>query len=70
MLSLSTRRLPGTGADIASIAAYDEARHNAKHTEEFRTGCLQFIAALEAGNNGVTGGAWCPCCPRAFLETP
>lgn len=52
--------IPGAGADIASFVSYNEARRSSKHPEEFGTGCLQGIAAPEAGNNGVTGGAMVP----------
>lgn len=52
--------IPGAGADIASFVAYNEARRSSRHPEEFGTGCLQGIAAPEAGNNGVTGGAMVP----------
>ena len=52
--------IPGAGADIASFVSYNEARRSSKHPEQFGTGCLEGIAAPEAGNNGVTGGAMVP----------
>ncbi len=52
--------LPGTGADIAAFVSYGEAKRWSKHPEKFGTGILEGIAAPEAGNNGVCGGALIP----------
>lgn len=52
--------IPGAGADIAAFVSYNEARRTSKKGSEFGTGCLEGIAAPEAGNNGVTGGAMVP----------
>ncbi len=52
--------IPGAGADIAAFVAYGEAKRSSKHPEKFGTGILEGIAAPEAGNNGVTGGAMVP----------
>ena len=52
--------IPGAGADIAAFVCYNEARRTSKKSNEFGTGCLEGIAAPEAGNNGVTGGAMVP----------
>lgn len=52
--------IPGAGADIAAFVSYNEARRSSKKGSEFGTGCLEGIAAPEAGNNGVTGGAMVP----------
>jgi len=52
--------IPGAGADIAAFVSYNEARRSSKHPEKFGTGILEGIAAPEAGNNGVTGGALVP----------
>lgn len=52
--------VPGAGADIAAFTAYNEARRSSKHPEKFGTGVLEGIAAPEAANNGVTGGALVP----------
>ncbi len=52
--------IPGAGADIAAFVSYNEARRSSKNGSEFGTGCLEGIAAPEAGNNGVTGGAMVP----------
>lgn len=52
--------IPGTGGDIASWLAYNEARRFNKHPEEFGTGRLEGVAAPEAANNAVSGGALIP----------
>ena len=52
--------IPGTGGDIASFISYNEAKRWSKHKEEFGSGCPEGIAAPEAGNNAVTGGAMIP----------
>lgn len=52
--------IPGTGGDIASWVAYNEAKRWSKHPEEFGKGAPEGIAAPEAGNNAVTGGALVP----------
>ncbi len=52
--------LPGAGAAIASYIAYNQVKQFSKHPEKFGTGCIEGIAASEASNNGVTGGALIP----------
>ncbi len=52
--------IPGAGADIAAFVTYNEARRSSKNPEEFGQGSPEGIAAPEAGNNGVTGGALVP----------
>ncbi|CAM3798442.1 tripartite tricarboxylate transporter permease [Parendozoicomonas haliclonae] len=52
--------VPGAGADIAAFVCYNEARRSSKKPETFGKGSLEGIAAAEAGNNGVTGGALVP----------
>ncbi|MGL5122786.1 MAG: tripartite tricarboxylate transporter permease [Fusobacteriaceae bacterium] len=52
--------IPGAGADIAAFVCYNEARRGSKNPEEYGKGSLEGIAAPEAGNNGVTGGALVP----------
>ncbi|MEW6202406.1 MAG: tripartite tricarboxylate transporter permease [bacterium] len=52
--------IPGTGGDIASFAAYDQAKKISKHPEEFGKGSLEGLAAAECANNAVTGGAMIP----------
>ncbi len=52
--------IPGAGADIAAFVTYNEARRSSKTPEKFGQGVLEGVAAPEAGNNGVTGGALVP----------
>ena len=49
--------IPGTGGDIASWISYNEAKRWSKHPEEFGNGAPEGIAAPEASNNAVSGGA-------------
>lgn len=52
--------IPAAGADIAAWVSYDVAKKRSKHPELFGTGCIEEIAAPEAGNNGDTSGALVP----------
>ena len=52
--------LPGAGGDIGSWVSYNEAKRASKHPEEFGKGSIEGIAASEAGNNAVCGGALIP----------
>ncbi len=52
--------IPGTGAAIASFLSYNEAVRSSKHPSKYGTGCVEGIAAAEAGNNGVTGATLIP----------
>lgn len=53
--------VPGAGADIAAFVSYNEAQNRCKPNEiPFGQGNPKAIAAPEAGNNGVTGGALVP----------
>lgn len=52
--------LPGTGGPIAVFLAYDAARRVSRNPETFGRGSMEGVAAPEAANNGVTGGALIP----------
>lgn len=52
--------IPGAGGNIASFISYNEAKRLSKTPELFGHGSREGIAASEAGNNGVTGGALIP----------
>lgn len=52
--------IPGTGGDIASWVSYNEAKRWSKYSDEFGTGVPEGIAAPEAANNAVSGGALIP----------
>ncbi|NLK14250.1 MAG: C4-dicarboxylate ABC transporter permease [Spirochaetales bacterium] len=52
--------VPGAGAEIGAFVSYGQAKRMSKNPERFGTGIPEGIAAPEAGNNGVTGGALIP----------
>lgn len=52
--------LPGAGATITSFICYNEAKRFSKNKDKFGTGCLEGVAAPEAGNNAVVGGSLVP----------
>ncbi|HCX61465.1 tripartite tricarboxylate transporter permease [Sedimentibacter sp.] len=52
--------LPGIGGSTACFISYAEAQRVSKHPEKFGTGILEGIAAPEAANNAVSGGALVP----------
>lgn len=52
--------LPGLGAPVASFFAYDQAKKNDKHPEEFGTGRLDGIAASESANSAVVASSLIP----------
>lgn len=52
--------LPGVGGTIASFVAYNEEKRASRHPEKFGTGVLQGVAAPDAANNAVVGGALIP----------
>lgn len=52
--------VPGVGGSVASWVAYNEAKRSSKHPELFGTGTIEGIAASEASNNAVVGGALIP----------
>lgn len=52
--------IPGAGASIANILAYDQAKKGSKHPDKFGTGIPDGIIASEAGNNSTAGGGLIP----------
>lgn len=52
--------LPGAGASMASFVSYATAKSSSKEPEKFGTGHPTGIAAPEAANNAVCGGALVP----------
>ena len=52
--------LPGAGGPIAAFMSYDYTRKTSDNSEEFGKGAIEGIAAPEAANNAVTGGALVP----------
>jgi putative tricarboxylic transport membrane protein len=52
--------IPGIGGPIAAFLAYDLARRVSRVPDAFGRGSAEGVAAPEAANNGVTGGALIP----------
>lgn len=52
--------VPGTGGDIASFVAYDQAKRWSKYKDNFGNGEPEGITSPEAANNAVSGGAMIP----------
>ncbi len=52
--------LPGAGGPIAAFISYDYAKKSDKNPESFGKGAIEGVAAPEAANNAVTGGALIP----------
>ncbi len=52
--------LPGTGGDIGSFVAYNEARRFARGEKKFGRGDPRGVAAAESANNASTAGALVP----------
>lgn len=52
--------IPGTGGDTACWFGYNEAKRFSKDKDKFGTGIPEGVAASEAANNAVVGGALIP----------
>lgn len=52
--------LPGVGGPIAAFIGYDYSKRWSRAPDKFGKGCVEGIAAPEAANNAVTGGALIP----------
>ncbi|GGA49676.1 tripartite tricarboxylate transporter permease [Pelagibacterium lentulum] len=53
--------LPGTGGDIASLMAYDQAKRTVKNpSRPFGKGAYEGLVAPESANNAAVGGAYIP----------
>ena len=52
--------LPGAGGPIAAFISYDYAKKTTRHGDRFGRGAVEGVAAPEAANNAVTGGALIP----------
>lgn len=52
--------LPGAGATIAALMAYNNEKQISKHPEEFGKGAIEGLAAPEAANNSCSVGAMIP----------
>ena len=52
--------IPAAGPNIAAFLGYNEARRASRNPERFGKGTLEGVAASEAANNAVPGGALVP----------
>ena len=52
--------IPGPGATVASLLAYNEERRASRHPEKFGTGLDEGVAAPETANNAIVAGALIP----------
>jgi putative tricarboxylic transport membrane protein len=52
--------LPGLGASVAAFLAYGAERRASKSPEQFGTGRLEGLAAIESANNAVIGSSLIP----------
>src|SRR5699024_2693699 len=52
--------IPGAGADITAFIAYNEAKRFSKDKSNFGKGEIKGVAAPEAANSSLTGGAMIP----------
>ena len=52
--------IPGIGSSVSSWLSYKTAKDRSKYPEKWGTGIIEGIAAPEAGNNAVCGGALIP----------
>jgi putative tricarboxylic transport membrane protein len=60
IIGVFTGIIPGTGGDTACWFAYNEAKRRSNDKESFGKGSIYGIAAPEAANNAVVGGALIP----------
>lgn len=62
--------LPGAGGNVASIAAYSEAKRFSKHKERFGKGYTEGIVASESANNALVGGSLIPLLTLGIPGSP
>lgn len=60
LLGTAVGIIPGAGASISAFVAYGEAKRISKNPEAFGKGSYEGVAAPEAANNAVVGGALVP----------
>ena len=59
-IGTSIGSLPGIGSTVAAFLSYADARRRSGNPERFGKGSPEGLAAAEAGNNAVIGGALIP----------
>lgn len=60
VIGIFTGIIPGTGGDTACWFGYNEAKRFSKNKDNFGKGDIEGVAAAEAANNAVVGGALIP----------
>jgi putative tricarboxylic transport membrane protein len=60
LIGTAVGALPGLGASVAAFLAYGAERRASKVPEQFGTGRLEGIAAVESANNAVIGSSLIP----------
>lgn len=60
MIGTAVGAIPGPGATVSALLAYNEERRWSKHPEKFGTGIEEGIAAPEASNNALVAGSLIP----------
>jgi putative tricarboxylic transport membrane protein len=60
MIGTAVGALPGLGASVAAFLAYGAERRASRTPQEFGTGKLEGIAAVESANNAVIGSSLIP----------
>jgi putative tricarboxylic transport membrane protein len=60
LIGTAVGALPGLGASVAAFLAYGAERRASRTPEEFGTGRLEGIAAVESANNAVIGSSLIP----------
>jgi len=60
LLGVLIGAIPGAGASISNILAYDQAKKGSKYPEKFGTGIADGIIASESANNATAGGGLIP----------
>ncbi len=62
--------VPGHGAALAAIIAYNEARRSSKDPSKFGTGAIEGVAAPESANNACVPAALVPLLSLGIPGTP
>lgn len=70
LIGVAVGILPGAGGSIGSFIAYNEGKRFAKDKEHYGKGSIEGVAAPEAANNAVTGGAMIPLLTLGIPGSP
>jgi putative tricarboxylic transport membrane protein len=70
LIGTAVGSVPGSGAAVASMISYNEAKRASKHPELFGTGILEGVSAAEAAANASVGGAMIPLLTLGVPASP